>query len=258
MIFRGQLFSKMLEMDTPVTIVAPTNLKKKEGQKIVYLLHGICGDANSWVDYTRLPVYANEHEFIFVLPSAGRSFYTDMRFGQKYFSYVVDELPEICENLLRISTVPEDTIIIGGSMGGYGALKAAFARPEKFGYCCALASGSLFMKEWLEEVQSDKAKARGFYGQMISDLEGMFGSDLAFKEEDDLLAMARKAEKSPIKPKIYMSCGSQDYLLGLNQRFAEEIKKLSYDYTYEEFKGVHDWYFFDKALKKSLEWVSGK
>lgn len=256
MIFRGNIFSKELEMDTAVAVVAPSNLKSGGNHKVVYLLHGICGDAQSWVDYTRLPVYANEHDFIFIMPSAGRSFYTDMQFGQRYLSYLVDELPKICESLFNISSAPEDTIIMGGSMGGYGALKAAFARPEQYGICCALSSGSLFMKDWLDDVRKDKEKAREFYGQMITDLEAMFGDNLICKDEDDLLIMAKKSEKSPLKPQIYMSCGTEDYLLDLNRQFAEEMKKLDYPYIYEEISGAHDWYFFDQALKRALEWIT--
>lgn len=80
-------------------------------------------------------------------------------------------------------------------MGGYGALKAAFARPEQYGICCALFSGSLFMKDWLDDVRKDKKKAREFYGRMITDLEAMFVEDLACKDENDLLSMAKNQRK---------------------------------------------------------------
>lgn len=141
-------------------------------------------------------------------------------------------------------------------MGGYGALKAAFARPEQYGICCALSSGSLFMKDWLDDVRKDKKKSRDFYGQMITDLEGMFGEDLVCKDEDDLLTMAKKSEKSLLRPDIYMSCGTEDYLRDLNQQFAKEMEKLSYNFTYEEISGAHDWCFFDEALKRALEWIT--
>lgn len=31
------------------------------------------------------------------------------------------------------------------------------------------------------------------------------------------------------------------------------MKKLDFDFTYEEWAGDHDWYFFNEALKKALE-----
>ena len=256
MILRGTVFSQVLEMDTIITVVAPTKLKAGGNHKVVYLLHGLCGDANNWVDFTRLPAYANEHDFIFILPSVGRSFYTDMKFGPKYFSYVVDELPKFAQTLFNISAKPEDTILMGGSMGGYGALKAALARPEQYGVCCAFSSGSLFMAEWLEDIRKDKPKAKNFYGRMIDDLEAMYGENLSCGDSDDLLDAAKRVSGHSIKPRIYMSCGKEDYLLELNQRFAQEMEKLDYHYTYEEISGTHDWEFFDRALKRALEWIS--
>lgn len=256
MIFRGTVFSAVMEMDTQVTVVAPARLPKNRPHKVVYLLHGLCGDANSWVDYTRLPLYANEYDFVFILPSVGRSFYTDMKFGEKYFSYVVDELPDLCRKLFNISPEPEDTMIVGGSMGGYGALKAAFTKPNQYGVCCALASGSLFMADWLDEIRKDRTKAERFYGKLVHDMEMIFGEDLYFDREEELLHLAKKASKGEKKPQIYMSCGTGDYLLKLNRQFAEEMKKLEFSYVYEELEGQHDWYFFDKALQKSLQWIA--
>ena len=145
---------------------------------------------------------------------------------------------------------------MGGSMGGYGALKAALARPEQYGVCCAFSSGSLFMAEWLEEIRKDKPKAKNFYGRMIDDLEAMYGENLSCGDSDDLLDAAKRVSGHSIKPRIYMSCGKEDYLLELNQRFAQEMEKLDYHYTYEEISGTHDWEFFDRALKRALEWIS--
>ena len=45
-------------------------------------------------------------------------------------------------------------------------------------------------------------------------------------------------------------------MLELNQRFAKEMEQLDYQYTYEEIRGAHDWEFFDRALKRALEWIS--
>jgi S-formylglutathione hydrolase FrmB len=31
------------------------------------------------------------------------------------------------------------------------------------------------------------------------------------------------------------------------------MKTAGFNFTYEEWKGAHEWYFFNEALKKSLE-----
>jgi hypothetical protein len=36
------------------------------------------------------------------------------------------------------------------------------------------------------------------------------------------------------------------------------MKALSFDFSYEEWDGGHDWAFFDQALKKGLAFAMGK
>ncbi len=256
MILRGHVFSKMLEMDTGITIVVPNNFSKKTPWKTAYLLHGICGNNASIVDYTMLPAYANKYHCIFIMPEAGRSFYTDMVYGQKYFSYVSGELPRICKNVFNISSKADDTFVMGFSMGGYGALKCAFTRPNQYKACCALAPGPLFLKDFLAEL-NEYGNTREYIArwgrQFINDLRSAFGERFTWKPEAELLYLAEKMRDAPSYPEIYVSCGTEDSLLDYNRRFNDEMKQLSIGINYEEFSGNHDWYFFDEALKRALD-----
>ncbi|MGG7079589.1 alpha/beta hydrolase [Clostridium sardiniense] len=256
MILRGNVFSKILGMDTGITVIVPNKFKESDKYKVAYLLHGLCGDNGSWADNTMLPVYANNYNTIFIMPEVARSFYTDMKYGQKFFSYVTEELPEICKRVFNISNKREDTVIIGGSMGGYGALKCALSEPEKYGYCCAFSSACLFLKEYLD-IQRESGKTeefRSMYGeQLITDFLSAFGPELEWNPKDEILELAKSVSVQEIKPKIYLACGTEDYLRDYNIRFCNEIEKINLNFTYEEWEGIHDWYFFDEALKKSLQ-----
>jgi S-formylglutathione hydrolase FrmB len=89
------------------------------------------------------------------------------------------------------------------------------------------------------------------------DFIAIFGEDLSYTDNDLILELAKKAVVLPVKPKIYTACGTEDDLRQENLRFKEQMEKLNFDYTYEEWKGKHDWYFFNAALKKALEiWLS--
>lgn len=98
----GTVYSNVLEMDTDITIITPNDLKD-EPYQVVYLLHGLCGNNKTWLDYTMLPFYAEHGRSIYVLPEVGRSFYADMQYGQRYFTYIADELPTIVRNVFRVS-----------------------------------------------------------------------------------------------------------------------------------------------------------
>ena len=152
MILRGNIYSSFLKMDTGITILSPNAVEESGAYKVVYLLHGLYGDHESWVNNTMLPVYANDYDAVFVMPEAGRSYYTDMKYGYPYFSYLTEELPKIVKSIFNISSKREDTIVIGGSMGGYGALKCALNYPWKYGVCCALSAACLFLGESLEKA----------------------------------------------------------------------------------------------------------
>ena len=180
----------------------------------------------------------------------------DMKYGLKYFTYISDELPNICKSVFNISAKREDTAVIGASMGGYGALKCALSKPEQYGYCCAFSSACLFLKEGLDR-QRTQGKTKEFkaaYGeQIIKDFEAAFGEKLDWSPQDEILALAKMTNGQTTKPKIYCTCGTDDYMREDNVRFRDEMEKLNLDFTYEEWPGIHDWYFFSESLKKAVK-----
>lgn len=261
MILRGNVYSKMLEMDTGLSVYLSGSIRPEHGPyKIIYLLHGMSGDSNSWLDRTMLSVYGKDYPAVFVMPEVARSFYTDMIYGQRFLSYVTKELPEICHSVFHLSARREDSMVMGGSMGGYGALKCALTAPEQYGACCALASGPLYLDQLLPELREEETRRRWtdqWGGQMIPDLKAALGAELPWIPETDPLELAKKLPVADA-PRFYAACGLEDDLLGLNRPFAKAMKKLGFDYTYEEFHGRHDWYFFNEGLKKALDFCWGR
>ena len=47
----GTVYSNTLEMDTPISLVTPNNLTKDTPYHVAYVLHGLRGNASSWLDY---------------------------------------------------------------------------------------------------------------------------------------------------------------------------------------------------------------
>lgn len=252
MILKGNLFSTKLEMETEISILFSSKFDRNKEFKVIYLLHGMCGDSNNWIDYTMLPIYANNYNAVFIMPSIVRSFCANMKYGQKYFSYITEELPEICKNMFNIHTKKENTIIMGNSMGGYSALKCALSKPELYGYCCAFSSACLFMKEDLENHPTTESFQRDYGEQLLRDFQAILGENLQWNPENEILSLAKKITSST-KPTIFCSCGTDDAMRISNQQFASYMKDLGFNFTYEEWSGNHDFYFWNEALKKSLE-----
>ena len=72
-------------------------------------------------------------------------------------------------------------------------------------------------------------------------------------EEQDLFTMAELADQSPVKPKFYQWCGTEDYLYKGNVKFKNFMETLSFDYTYAESPGDHSWVYWDREIEKTLK-----
>ncbi|MDR0410943.1 MAG: acetylesterase [Treponema sp.] len=256
MILQGSVYSEALAMRTGLNVFIPDALEGREDYRVIYLLHGLHGDSRMWFENTMAAVFAKSGDAVIVAPEVGRSFYADMKHGYRYWTYVSGELPGICRRIFNISAKPEDTGVIGCSMGGYGALKTALAKPMDFGFCGAIAPACLFFDEILKKLRLNAEE----YGAsspeaeaLLNDFRNIFGEDLQYTASDLILELAKKAASAQIKPKIYTACGTQDGLLEENRRFDAEMRKLPFDWTYEEWNGAHDWLFFNAALEKALK-----
>ena len=70
------------------------------GHKCLYLLHGLSDNHSIWLRRTSIERYAQEYGLCVVMPFGDRSFYTDMRYGGKYYTYIAKELPKIIDCML--------------------------------------------------------------------------------------------------------------------------------------------------------------
>ncbi len=125
-----------VKINLPLNIIVPEPGRVGDipirRRKVLYLLHGLSEDASAWQRFTSIEALAYAYGLVVVMPSAGRSFYLDQPNGQLYFTYLTDELPRYLSDVFGLAPRREDTLIVGTSMGGYGAFKAAFMYPERY------------------------------------------------------------------------------------------------------------------------------
>ncbi len=244
------LFSEALGVQTTVNVIVPQqstggeigveNNAKKEKYKCLYLLHGLSDDHTIWMRRTSIERYAQKYGICVVMPFGGKSFYTDMKHGEKYYTYIARDLPRLMQEFFNISKKREDNFIAGLSMGGYGALKIGLKRSDAF---CAAAG--------LSSVADIKEATKLFPDA----LKPVFGDELSVPENEDLLVIAGEQNKNPLKPRIYMGVGTEDFLYEDNQKLRKEFESLDYDYTYKESAGTHSWEFWDEYIQYVLKWM---
>lgn len=238
-------YSKVLGTAVSMNVIYPDLVKTKRQVPVLYLLHGLLDDHSMWLRKTSIERYTENMEIAVVMPGAHRSFYTDMEHGYKYYSYVCDELPDIICSMFRISDRREDKFIAGLSMGGYGAFKIALANPLKYAAAASL-SGVLDIRGRILKEKLDERRNEFF---------DIFGSKDLKDSEHDLFYLAGKLSKKKNKPRLYQCCGKDDFLYEENIAFRDYIRDYDFDYTYEEERGIHEWAYWDKKIKRVLEWM---
>lgn len=208
----------------------------KEKFPVLYLLHGFGNNHVQWTGYTNVEMYAEERRIAVVNISAENKAYSKVG-GDDFKTFVEEELPEFVTNYFPISTKPEDTYIAGLSMGGYGAFLHGLTHPEKYHAIGAFSAGVHI---------NPKTFALNPIGEQGEP-----------DPEYNLHVLAQKLkEEGKTFPKIYDSCGDQDFLLEPNLAFAEELKKLGADVTWKVGAGFgHEWRFWDRQVEQFLDWL---
>lgn len=245
-----KIFSESLGVQTQVNVILPqesvqgeigtTNAQVGGNYKVLYLLHGLSDDQTIWLRRTSIERYAQEYGICVVMPYGDRSFYTDMRYGGKYYTYISKELPAIIQSFFKVSEKPEDTFIAGLSMGGYGALKTALRESGRYAAVAGLSS-----------VADIEESAKMF----SEDYVAIFGESIEIPDRENLF---RLAETCPNRPRIFMGVGTSDMLYQDNVRLKEHLEKLGYDLTYRESAGAHTWAFWDEYIQYVLAWMFGE
>lgn len=246
-------FSETLKLSTSMNVILPQKTLTQIGMEnkvfndkhpTLYLLHGLSDDHTIWGRRTSIERYVAELGIAVVMPQVHQSYYTDMEYGGKYWTFITEELPQIARSFFPLSDKKEDNFVAGLSMGGYGALKWALRHPDQF---AAVAS--------LSGVTDIAARAN-----QVDVSPGPF--DLVFGKKDitgtpdDLLWLIEQGDISDDpKPMIYQTCGTEDFLYKDNLKFRDICEKTNYPLTTDFSSGDHNWDYWDDKIQDVLKWL---
>ncbi|MFC5648508.1 alpha/beta hydrolase [Paenibacillus solisilvae] len=244
-------YSDTLGLSTSMNVILPQTTYSQIGMKTLssghkhktlLLLHGLSDDHTIWLRRTSIERYVSELGIAVVMPSAQRSFYTDMEQGMKFWSFISEELPAIARSFFPLSDRKEDNFVAGLSMGGYGAFKLALTHPDRYQAAASL-SGAMDLSH-LNEFAPDDFK------KIFGTLDQYQGS------KNDLFNLAREAAAlGEVAPLLYQCCGTEDFLYAENIQFRDHAEQLKLPITYEEEPGNHDWGYWDLKIQRVLEWL---
>ena len=163
------------------------------------------------------------------------------------------EIIEYLRKNFNLAQKPEDTYIMGLSMGGFGAIHTALAYPQTFGTAIGLSFANIINKiSRMKPGDPDSHANYEYYRECFGDLEKVKES-----ENNPEIQIKRLLANGEKLPELYMACGKEDFLLENDREFHRFLEENNVKHVYWEDTGNHDTKFWDKCVQKFIPEIFG-
>jgi S-formylglutathione hydrolase FrmB len=230
--------------------VGPATVKRPPLRyPMLYFLHGLGDNEQTLFNgggWTLLDDLRRQHkigDFLIAAPEGRRSFYINSADGSvRYSDFFLREFIPHIEGEYRVRPGREGRAISGISMGGYGALRFAFAHPEMFS--AVSAQSAALMTASPREL--DTAASTG--APLARILATVFGNpiDVPHWNDNSPFVLARSNSSALRKLAIYFNCG-QDDNYGFEKGAAAlhlQLQKEGIPHEYHPYPGDHSLTYF--------------
>lgn len=225
-----------------VLLPEPAAEVPQDGLAVLYLLHGFSDGCDSVLYNSAFARYCEGLPLCVVMPDAEKSFYTDMRYGNAYWTHIQREVPALVQKLLPVSAAAQKTFLGGISMGGYGAAKWMLQAPES----CAQVFLISPVTDIVRLMQQGFTKLPDFTAQQFQ-LDCIFDEATIAGSENDLYALLAAQEK-PLAP-VSLYCGEQDFLQEEVREFAAVLRQKNALVRDVQTPGEHCWQTWEQYLE---------
>ena len=240
--------SKLNNATLPYNVILPTDYdtSKTTRYPVLYLLHGLTGHYNDWVQRTNIADYAADYRMIVVMPEGNDSWYIDSA-TVRYESYILNELIPDVQQRYRTIEARYGRSIAGLSMGGYGAIKFGLKSPSTFVFAASM-SGAFGVTKLTEKETPDLWKES-------MKLFGAPGSET--RHANDIFEILAKLSPARINslPYFYFDCGTEDspLIFPSNRELAEVMVEKKIPHEFRQLPGDHSWAYWDKQVREILK-----
>ena len=256
----GALPSKILHRGVRYCVMLPSSYEKETGKKypVLYFLHGLGENeqtllrSGGWGLIEDLRQQHKVGDFLTVAPEGWDSFFinsADVR--DRYSDFFLTEFLPYIETHYRTIRDRRARGVTGLSMGGYGALRFAFARPELFG--SVTAQSAALITESPQELNADLRSA----GPFARLLGKAFGSPINVPhwQQNNPFDLARKNQIQIRAQAIYINCGQQDeygFADGAS-RMHKQLLTAGVKHEFHLYPGGHSLDYFLSHMGETIE-----
>ena len=201
----------------------------------------------NWCANTRIQRWAEEKNLAVVMPSGDNMYYVNSLIPfNDYGAFIGEELPRIMQAAFPLSERREDTFIAGLSMGGFGALRNGFKYADTFSHIAALSSAITVLDPTFHPIAGDKA----VFGDLAAAAETDKNYQVCYEQLKERVAAGKAT-----MPHVYLACGTDDEFITSTRALRDQLLADGVDLAYDEEPGGHEWDFWDRQIKKVIDWL---
>ena len=236
--------SAKMDKHIKTVVIKPQSYNNQKAFPVLYLLHGYSDNYSGWVQ--KAPVIkelADRYEMMIVCPDGGySSWYLDSPVADEFQfeTFVSKELIAWVDKNYKTIPSREARAITGLSMGGHGGLYLGFRHQDVFGACGSMSGGvdiRPFPNNW--------------------DIAKRIGAQREFPERwEQYTVMGLLHLLTPNSTKIIIDCGTGDFFYEINEKLHEELLYRNIPHDYISRPGVHNWEYWDNAIKYQVLFFS--
>lgn len=263
----GALKSQILHRPVRYCVYLPSGYDPGTAQHppprypVLYLLHGLGDNEQTLFNsggWTLLDDLRNQHkmgDFLIAVPEGRRSFYVNSANGsERYSDFLLQEFIPRIESKYRIRAGRSSRAVGGISMGGYGALRLAFAHPELFSAVSAQSAALI------TETPQQLNAAASTGSPLLGVLGPVFGKpiEVAHWNANSPFLLAKRNTAELRRLAIYFNCGQEDNY-GFEKGNAELDRELSEEHIkheYHAYPGDHSITYFLSHFAEVMEFHS--
>lgn len=236
--------ASMLKSYAALVVLPDSHQHSAKRYPVLYLLHGHSSHYGGWFDIsTQLRDWADQHQMIIVCPDGDYdSWYIDspVQKHRKFETFIANELVSYIDIHYKSRAEPKSRGISGVSMGGHGALYLALRHPQIYGVACSSSgvldllpySGFWNLRTLLGEMNKTKDNWKKYSCYYI--LDGI----------------------KTTNQKIWIDCGTEDFLIELNRKFHQKLLKKNIEHIYQEYPGAHTLKYWKDAYRKQIVFIA--
>ena len=259
----SSLPSKVLQRAVRYCAMLPPSYETEPTRKfpILYFLHGLGQNEQAlmigggWGLIEDMRQHHNLSDFLIVAVEGRRSFFINSADGrERYSDFFLSEFVPQIESKFRVIRGRMTRGVTGLSMGGYGALRSAFAHPELFG--SVSAQSAALITESPKQMDEDLQHA----GPLAHFLGGVFGNpiDVVHWNQNNPFLLVRRNREQLKNLAIYFNCGREDEY-GFAQGASQLDKQLvagGIKHQFHLYPGGHTAEYFLSHLGETLQFHS--